>query len=146
MRLFRRYQRSRYSSIRCAIGSVLRNRLSLHADDWDLVRNGSSTALFVSTWVNDEPAPAGDLSIFTTGGSKDDLDVPLDVLDALDRLLLPKTVAGLYELANRGLAGELPNYWPDGSQVKLTLSDINFAVNSVNVGFDGCRFFLGCRQ
>jgi hypothetical protein len=73
-------------------------------------------------------------------------DVPLVVLDALDRLLLPKTVAGLYELANRGLAGELPTYWPDGSQVKLTLSDINFAVNSVNVGFDACRFFLGCRE
>jgi hypothetical protein len=55
-------------------------------------------------------------------------------------------VAGLYELANRGLAGDLPYVWTDGTDVTLTLSDINFAVNSINVGFDNCRHFLGCRQ
>ncbi|MHB9000126.1 MAG: hypothetical protein ACYC9N_11515, partial [Thermoanaerobaculia bacterium] len=75
------------------------------------------------------PAPVTGISDDPVGN----FDVPLAVIDALERLMLPKTVAGLYELANRGLAGDLPYVWPDGTDVTLTLSDINFAVNSINV-------------
>jgi hypothetical protein len=50
-----------------------------------------------------------------------------------------KTVAGLYELASRALAGEK---LPSG----VTLSMIAKALNVVNNAFDGCRIFVGYTQ
>jgi hypothetical protein len=41
------------------------------------------------------------------------------------------TVADLYDLANMGLAGE---------PVGVSLTDLSFAVDVINVGFDECRF------
>ena len=49
---------------------------------------------------------------------------------------LHKTVNGLLELANRGLAGQ--------STGAASLSNINAAVDAINRGFDGCRFLICC--
>jgi hypothetical protein len=64
--------------------------------------------------------------------------IPQSVLDALDALGLPQTVAGLLELANRALAA-----WPTGG---ASLSTINYAVDAINRGFDECRFVVFCGE
>jgi hypothetical protein len=80
------------------------------------------------------PGPDGAL------GTSDDpiitVNIPLSVTTALTALGLPRTVSGLLELANRGLAGE--------STGGASLGDVNAAVNAINVGFDRCRFLLSC--
>jgi hypothetical protein len=76
--------------------------------------------------ADDVPDPSDPGQIF---------DIPLKVLQALKTLEgLDETVTGLFELANRGLAGQ-----PTGV---ATLSDINKAVDAINRGFDGCRFLV----
>jgi len=60
------------------------------------------------------------------------------VLDALSDLGLQGDVAGLLELANRGLAGE-----PTGG---ASISQINQAVDAINRGFDKCRFLTCCGE
>jgi hypothetical protein len=80
------------------------------------------------------PGPDGAL------GTSDDpiitVNIPLSVTTALSALGLPRTVSGLLELANRGLAGEATG--------GASLGDVNAAVNAINVGFSGCRFLLRC--
>ncbi len=58
------------------------------------------------------------------------------VLHAISELGLWPTVKGLYDLANRALAG--------ASTAGATLSQINNAVDAINRGFDGCRFIVDC--
>jgi hypothetical protein len=58
------------------------------------------------------------------------------VLQAISKLGLWPTVKGLYDLANRALAG--------ASTEGATLSQINNAVDAINTGFDGCRFIVDC--
>ncbi|WP_281226384.1 hypothetical protein [Flavobacterium aquiphilum] len=53
------------------------------------------------------------------------------VVDAIS----PKTVQGLFALANQALGG--------GSTNGLTLSEITAAVDLINNAFDGCRIFVG---
>ena len=62
--------------------------------------------------------------------------IPERVLTALDHLGLYRTVAGLLELANRGIAG-LPTD-------VATIGDLNSAVDAINNGFDECRLFVKC--
>jgi hypothetical protein len=62
--------------------------------------------------------------------------IPERVLTALDHLGLNRTVAGLLELANRGIAG-LPTD-------VATIGDLNSAVDAINNGFDECRLFVKC--
>jgi len=80
------------------------------------------------------PGPDGAL------GTADDpiitVNIPASVTTALSVLGLPRTVSGLLELANRGLAGEATG--------GASLGDVNAAVNAINVGFDRCRFLLSC--
>src|SRR5262249_27791542 len=47
-----------------------------------------------------------------------------------------QTVHNLLELANLALAGQAP--------AGVSVADVNFAVNSINVGFDRCRFLISC--
>jgi hypothetical protein len=72
-------------------------------------------------------------------GTADDpiitVTIPQSVLSALDAAGLPRTVAGLFELANRALGG---------LNVGASVADVNAAVNSINVGFDGCRIKIDC--
>jgi hypothetical protein len=58
------------------------------------------------------------------------------VLTALDNLGLPRLVAGLIELCNRGLAAQ-----PTGG---ASLAAISSAADAINNGFDGCRFIVEC--
>ncbi len=58
------------------------------------------------------------------------------LLDALTSLGLPQTVAGLLELANRGISG-----LPTGG---VSISDLASAVGSINEGFDECAELLKC--
>jgi hypothetical protein len=62
--------------------------------------------------------------------------IPTSVLNALTFLGLDQTVEGLLELANCALAG-----LPTGG---ASYHDINSAVNSINRGFDKCRFVVSC--
>jgi hypothetical protein len=62
--------------------------------------------------------------------------IPEPVLDALDNLGLGRTVGGLLELANRGLAGM------DTDVASLSL--IQSAADAINNAFDECRFLIGC--
>ena len=62
--------------------------------------------------------------------------IPQSVLGALSNLSLTQTVGGLLELANRALAG----LGTGGA----TLSNINDAMNAINVGFDECRTVATC--
>ena len=75
-----------------------------------------------------------------TLGTADDpiitVNIPPSVTTALLVLGLPRTVSGLLELANRGVAGE--------STGGASLGDVNAAVNAINVAFDKCRFLLSC--
>ncbi|MFA6956861.1 MAG: hypothetical protein WC538_13415, partial [Thermoanaerobaculia bacterium] len=72
-------------------------------------------------------------------GTADDpvvtVTIPQSVLSALDAAGLPRTVAGLFELANKALGGV---------NVGATVADFNAAVNAINVGFDGCRIKIDC--
>jgi hypothetical protein len=63
--------------------------------------------------------------------------IPASVLQALTSLGLDWTVGGLLELANRALAG-------DPQLGGASLSDINSAVDAINVGFDECRVVVDC--
>ena len=62
--------------------------------------------------------------------------IPGAVLNAFTELNLPKSIAGLLELANRALAGQ--------STSVVDLKDINNAVVAVNSAFSGCRFLVIC--
>ncbi len=65
--------------------------------------------------------------------------LPASVLESLTNTasgLNDPTVAGLLELANRGLAGSLG----EGA----TLAEIHQAVEAVNAAFDGCRTLVTC--
>ncbi len=62
--------------------------------------------------------------------------IPGSVLSALTELGLPKSIAGLLELANRALAGQ--------STSSANLNDINSAVVAANSAFSGCRFLVIC--
>ncbi len=64
--------------------------------------------------------------------------IPASVFTALGNLSLPNTVGGLLELANRALAG----YGTGGASP----SEINSAVNAINVGFDECRTLVSCQN
>ncbi|WP_157802072.1 T9SS type A sorting domain-containing protein [Flavobacterium sp. 1] len=57
--------------------------------------------------------------------------IPTNVINAIS----PKTVQGLFALANQALGG--------GSTNGLTLSQIASAVDLINNAFDGCRIFVG---
>jgi hypothetical protein len=57
--------------------------------------------------------------------------IPTNVINAIS----PKTVQGLYALANQALGG--------GSTNGLTLSQIASAVDLINNAFDECRIFVG---
>jgi hypothetical protein len=80
------------------------------------------------------PGPDGSL------GTSDDpiisVNIPLSVTTALSALGLPRTVSGLLELADRGLAGETTG--------GASLGDVNAAVGAINAGFGRCRFLLSC--
>ena len=86
------------------------------------------------------PDPGSDGVYGCNGGANDDpiekITMPASVLAALDSLGLPRTVNGLLELANNGLAGR-----PTGG---ATLSEITQAVGAINDGFDECRFLVVC--
>ncbi|MCK4513270.1 hypothetical protein KAW64_16090, partial [bacterium] len=62
--------------------------------------------------------------------------IPESVLEALDNLGLGRTVGGLLELANRGLAGMDTDV--------AGLSQIQSAADAINNAFDECRFIIGC--
>ncbi len=62
--------------------------------------------------------------------------IPESVLEALDTLGLGRTVGGLLELANRGLAGMDTDV--------AGLSQIQSGVDAINNAFDECRFLIGC--
>jgi hypothetical protein len=64
------------------------------------------------------------------------VEISQSVLNALSNLSLPNTVGGLLELANRALGG--------GATGGASLSEINGAVDAINVGFDECRYVVGC--
>src|SRR5439155_17327749 len=57
------------------------------------------------------------------------VSIPAGVLTALDNCGYGRTVAGLLNLANHGLAGQ--------STCSASLSDINNAINSINTYFNG---------
>jgi hypothetical protein len=65
-----------------------------------------------------------------------DFTFPVSVINALSALDLPLSVEGLLTLANRALGGATNL---GGS----SLSDINDAVETINIAFDGCRFPIG---
>jgi len=46
----------------------------------------------------------------------------------------PKTITKLYNLANQALGGNIP--------AGMTISDINAAVDAINMGFDQCRILV----
>lgn len=74
-----------------------------------------------------------------SGDSVRPFSVPTPVLEALVSPgvgLVDPTVAGLLELANRALAGEVI----DG----LSLDDILQALQSINAAFDGCTILITC--
>lgn len=79
-------------------------------------------------------------------GSEDDVPDPNDlgstytisntVIEALVAANLPRTPAGILELANRALAG-LSTYG-------ASASEISGAADAINKGFDECRFIVSC--
>jgi hypothetical protein len=90
-----------------------------------------------------QPALPGPDGLYNTGDDVVDASAPITaynipavVLSALDNLGLPRLVAGLLELANRGLANQ-----PTGG---ASLSEINNGVDAINRGFDRCRFLVDC--
>jgi hypothetical protein len=74
-------------------------------------------------------------------GTNDDprmtVTIPNAVYCAISAMPGGPTVNNLLELANRALGGQT---LPAG----VTIPDVNFALNSVNTGFDRCRFLVGC--
>jgi hypothetical protein len=82
-----------------------------------------------------DPGPDGILGNFDD--PKLVVSIPNSVMCALVNLGLPTTVNGLLELANRALGA-------DANLGGASIADINFAVNSINVGFDRCRFLISC--
>jgi hypothetical protein len=63
--------------------------------------------------------------------------LPASVINTLQSdPTLPKSIAGLIELANRALAGQ--------STGTASLGDIHAAVSAINEAFDECRFFIPC--
>jgi hypothetical protein len=68
----------------------------------------------------------------TTGGTK---AIPQSVLDALQSIYGSRSVANLFDLANRALGGL--------STGGASLSDINQAVSAINEGFDECKNLIG---
>jgi hypothetical protein len=72
-------------------------------------------------------------------GTADDpiitVTIPQSVLSALDAAGLPRTTLGLLELGNRALGG---------LNVGASVSDVNAAVDAINIGFDGCRIKIDC--
>ena len=65
-------------------------------------------------------------------------DIPASVLDALTELGLPHTAGGALELANRALAGTLPD------EVSATLGEIAGTVGSINDIVDACALTIHC--
>jgi hypothetical protein len=62
--------------------------------------------------------------------------IPVDVLEALDTLGLPRVVSGLLELANRALAN-----WDTGG---ASFAQINDAVDAINRGFNEGAVIFPC--
>ncbi len=57
-----------------------------------------------------------------------------DIKSSVVNALSDKTVRGLFDLANKALAGE---------SVGVSLADLTYVVDKINNAFDGCRIFIG---
>src|SRR5262249_41839635 len=72
--------------------------------------------------------------ICTQGGGSH--TVPASVLTALTNLNIPRTIAGILELANRALAAQATG--------GASLSDISLAADAINESFDECQTLINC--
>lgn len=87
---------------------------------------------------NDVPDPGPDGILGTADDPVSSFIIPQAVLNALSSLSLGVNVNGLLELADRALAGR-----PTGG---AAISQINMAVDAINIGFDGCQFLIFCGE
>jgi hypothetical protein len=94
------------------------------------------TQKVLHTETGDVLDPGLDMILGTADDPIKVVTIPQTVLLALDRLELPRTVAGLFELGNRALGG-VPN-------LGVSVSDVNKAIDAINIGFDECRIKIDC--
>jgi hypothetical protein len=101
-----------------------------------MVTQGSLVGPDGKPGTGDEVIDPGPDGILGTGDDpKMTVTIPNNVLSALCTIGdNTQTVHNLLTLANMALAGQAP--------AGVTVADVNFAVNSINVGFDRCRFLI----
>jgi len=79
-------------------------------------------------------------------GPQETFSIKQSVIDYLEVNYPDKTVASLFQLANDILAGDWCTKDGDKWNCDINPSDVSEALDAFNIGFNGCRMFVGFRQ